>query len=259
MSVVGMRVFEGDVAQLIQHAAHLHRFVARIDADGIEEKREVVSGGLADRLRDLDIQLVIGAAIGQFRRMNLVGRESFALGVLEIRYKLTHGFEVLRTRIGPDAISVGAEKLVHGKVNGLAQNVPQAVIDGRCVRQLPHPAFAGRPLRSERWKLQHTLARQQALGILKPSQIAPVRVPIALGQRVVAFDPALGHDGSNAGQTLSAGPFRSHRAQDIDFDLFDRKVGQVSALDPRCLCSSAARISQSERPGARQGAPRGGG
>ena len=168
--------------------------------------------------------------------------------MLEIRHKLTHRFEVLRTRIGPDAIFVGAEELVHGKANGLAKDVPQTVIDGRCVRQLPHPAFAGLPLRSERWKLQYTLARQQALGILEPSQIAPVRVPIALGQRVVALDAALGHDCGNAAHTFCAGSFRLAWADDIRFDLFDRKVGQVSALDPRRLCSSAARISHSRTP-----------
>ena len=126
--------------------------------------------------------------------MNLVRRESLLLDQLDLGHELLDGRVMLRAGVRLHLVAIGAQDSIDRQVHRLAERVPQAVVDGRRVGELTLAAQLRLPLRSQRRQIEHALADQRPLGVLQPARVAPVGMPVAGGQRVVALDPAIGDD-----------------------------------------------------------------
>ena len=184
------------------------------------------------------------ARFSRLGRVYLVGLEALGLAVLHLVDELLDRPMMLGTRVGQHPVPVGSEHPVDGQAYRLAQDVPQAVVDGRSVRALSSATSLRLPARGERGKVEDALADQRLLGVLQPPQVTPVRMPVPSGQRVVPLDPTVGHDGGDL-TVPCAGPSRAPPpgAQDVDLDLLDREVSLVHGMDSGCLVGCPDRFS----------------
>src|ERR1035441_7382667 len=99
---------------------------------------------------------------------------------------------MLGAGVGPHTVAISAENAVHRHVDGLAENIPEAVVHGGGIGKLAHRAV---PLGSELGQVQNALPDQRALGGGQPSKVAPVGVAVTVGELIVALDAAGGDDG----------------------------------------------------------------
>src|SRR5690348_7960594 len=154
--------------------------------------------------------------------MNLIGREALRFYRLYFRYKVFQFVVVLRAGIRGHFIPVCAKYAVHRQVHRFAKDVPKAVVDGGRIRELPAPALFRNPLRRDRWQIEYALAREQALAVLKPPQVTPVRMPVPTAERVVTFDAAVCHNRGNLRFALIAA---AAGYDDVDFYLLNGEIG----------------------------------
>ena len=171
--------------------------------------------------------------------MDLVGGEALLLHQPDFVDEFLERVVVLGAGVGLHLVVVRAEDPVHGQVDGLAQGVPEAVIDGGSVGELALAAHLRRPLRSEGGEVEHALAAQGAPGVLEPAEVAPVGVPVAVGKRVVALDAAGGHD---AGYPVGDAAARAARPEVVNADLLDGEVGKVARLHSHSLGCGEPRV-----------------
>ena len=158
---------------------------------------EVVADGLADGFADFDVELVVVlVGRGAAGRMDLVGLEAGVLAALDLGDEVFEIAVMLRAAVGHDLVAIGAEDAVDGQVDGLAEDVPEAVVDGGGVGELALAAEVGLPLRGEAGKVEDGFAGEGALGVFEPAEVAPVGMEVAVFEGIVAFDAAICNDGS---------------------------------------------------------------
>ncbi len=161
--------------------------------------------------------------------MDLVRREPIGFCFPDVRDESLDGRQVLGTGICANSVPVGPQNAIDRQFYGLAENVPQAAINRGRVGTLATPAFLGHPLGGDSGQIEGTSSLQYPPSVFEPPQVAPVGVPVAIPERVVALDPTIGDDGGKLCVGIGA-PTHLGTVQDVDLDLFDRQVRQVRRL-----------------------------